>query len=43
MPVAKTDGYRLRPDGKRLSLVFDAINASELRYANDAALIAADG
>ena len=37
------DGYRLRPDGKRLSLVLDAINASELRYANDAALIVADG
>jgi len=37
------EGYRLRPDGKRLSMVFDVPTAKTVPYENDIGLIVAEG
>ena len=37
------EGYRLRPDGRRLTLVLDAPAAAHIAHENDVALIVAEG
>jgi peptide/nickel transport system substrate-binding protein len=37
------EGYRLRPDGKRLSIVFDIPSSSVVSHDNDIGLIVAEG
>jgi len=37
------EGYRLRPDGKRLTMVFDVPTAKTVPYENDIGLIVAEG
>lgn len=36
-------GYRMRPDGKRLSVVMDTSSSADVRQYNDVALIVAEG